>query len=45
MTGLTRETVTRVIDKFQKSKEITILKDKYIRLGNNFLQKDLNVLT
>jgi len=45
MTGLTRETVTRVIDKFVKSKEITILKDKYIRLGNNFLQKDLNVLT
>jgi CRP/FNR family cyclic AMP-dependent transcriptional regulator len=45
MTGLTRETVTRVIDKFQKSNEITILKDKYIRLGNNFLQKDLNVLT
>ena len=45
MTGLTRETVTRVIDKFQKNKEITILKDKYIRLGSNFLQKDLNVLT
>jgi CRP/FNR family transcriptional regulator len=45
MTGLTRETVTRVIDKFQKNKEITILKDKYIRLGNNFLLKDLNALT
>ena len=45
MTGLTRETVTRVIDKFQKNKEITILKDKYIRLSSNFLQKDLNVLT
>ena len=45
MTGLTRETVTRVIDKFQKNKEITILKDKYIRLSSNFLKKDLNVLT
>ena len=43
MTGLTRETVTRVIDKLQKSNEITILKNKYIRLCPNFLQKDLNI--
>jgi CRP/FNR family transcriptional regulator len=44
MTGLTRETVTRVIDKFQKNKEITILKDKYIRLSTNFFQKDLSII-
>lgn len=44
MTGLTRETVTRVLDKLQKNNEITILKDKYIRLTNNFLQKDINKL-
>ena len=43
MTGLTRETVTRVIDKLQKSNEITILKNKYISLCPNFLQKDLNI--
>ena len=44
MTGLTRETVTRVLDKLQKNNEIAILKDKYIRLSNNFLQKDINML-
>lgn len=43
MTGLTRETVTRVLDKFQKNKEITILKDKYIRLCSNFFHKDLPI--
>ena len=32
MTGLTRETVTRVLDKWQKSGEIQILKNKYIQL-------------
>ena len=41
MSGLTRETVTRVIDKLQKSKEITILKNRLIRLSHDFLQKDL----
>ncbi len=45
MTGLTRETVTRVLDKLQKNNEITILKDKYIRLSKNFLQKDINKLS
>lgn len=40
MAGLTRETVTRVLDKWQKDEEITILKNKYIRLNSNFsLQK------
>jgi CRP/FNR family transcriptional regulator len=39
MTGLTRETVTRVIDKLQKDKEISVLDNKFIRLNNEFLQK------
>ena len=36
MTGLTRETVTRVLDKWQKSGEIQILKSKYILLKPDF---------
>lgn len=39
MTGLTRETVTRVIDKWLKSGDIAILKDKAIRLNPGFLQR------
>jgi len=41
MAGMTRETVTRVIDKWQKNREITILENKFIRLSPDFLQKDL----
>jgi len=41
MTGMTRETVTRILDKWQKSGDITVLKDKFIRLHPNFLQKDI----
>ena len=36
MTGLTRETVTRVMDKWQKEGEIAILKNKCIRLNPAF---------
>jgi CRP-like cAMP-binding protein len=36
MTGLTRETVTRVLDKWQKSGEIQILKNKFIQLRPEF---------
>ena len=43
MAGLTRETVTRIIDKWQKDGEITILKNKVIHLGPEFLQKDLRI--
>ena len=39
MIGLTRETVTRVLDKFQKDGEIKI-KNKLIHLNTKFLQKD-----
>jgi CRP/FNR family transcriptional regulator len=36
MTGLTRETVTRVLDKWRKNGEIEILRSKYIRLNDEF---------
>lgn len=36
MTGLTRETVTRILDKWQKSGEIQILKNKFIQLRPAF---------
>jgi len=36
MTGLTRETVTRVLDKWKKSGEIRITKDKLIHLNPEF---------
>lgn len=38
MAGMTRETVTRVLDKLQKDGEIAILKDKLIGLTQSFLQ-------
>ncbi len=44
MTGLTRETVTRVIDKMQKNKEIVILKSRFIQLSTEFMQKDVKIL-
>jgi CRP/FNR family transcriptional regulator len=40
MVGLTRETVTRVIDKLRRAGEIKVLKDKCILLHQDFLQKD-----
>lgn len=43
MTGLTRETVTRVIDKLQKLKEITILKNKIIQLNPSFMRDDVSI--
>jgi CRP/FNR family transcriptional regulator, cyclic AMP receptor protein len=42
MTGLARETVTRMLDKWQKDGEITILRHKFIRLNRDFLKKDLD---
>jgi len=41
MTGLTRETVTRVIDKWQSSGEIAVLKNKLIRLNQTFLKEEI----
>lgn len=43
MTGMTRESVTRILDKWKNSGEITILKNKFIHLNPGFLQKDLNI--
>ncbi len=36
MTGLTRETVTRVLDRLQKAGEIKILENKFIQLNSEF---------
>lgn len=36
MTGLTRETVTRVLDRLQKAGEIKILENKFIQLNTEF---------
>jgi len=44
MTGMTRETVTRVIDKWQRDGEITVLKNKFIHLSTNFLTEGLTPL-
>jgi CRP/FNR family transcriptional regulator len=41
MTGLARETVTRVLDRWQREGEISILKNRYICLGPDFPQKGL----
>jgi CRP/FNR family cyclic AMP-dependent transcriptional regulator len=43
MTGLTRESVTRVIDKLQKNKEIIILKNRSIFLTRAFMQEDVKI--
>ena len=43
MTGLTRESVTRVIDKLQKQKEIIVLKNRFICLTPRFMQEDVNI--
>ena len=43
MTGLTRESITRVIDKLQKQKEIIILKNRFICLTPRFMQEDIKV--
>jgi CRP/FNR family transcriptional regulator len=41
MTGMTRETVTRVIDKWQRDGEINVLKNKFIHMRPNFLTEGL----
>ncbi|MEW6214503.1 MAG: Crp/Fnr family transcriptional regulator [Nitrospirota bacterium] len=43
MAGITRETVTRIIDKWQRNGEITILKNKFICFSPDFLQKGLKM--
>ena len=41
MSSLTRETVTRVLNKWLKQGEITLLKNKSILLSDKFLRDDL----
>ena len=43
MTGLTRETVTRILDKWQSSGEVTVLKNKLIRLNHTFLNEEIDM--
>lgn len=45
MAGLTRESVTRVLDKLQKQKEIIVLKNRFICLTPRFMQEDVNIPT
>jgi len=44
MTGMARETVTRVIDKWHKDGGINIIGNKLIQLNAHFLQEDLNLI-
>lgn len=44
MTGITRETVTRVIDRWQKDKEIAVLKNRFIHLNPAFLKSQLKYI-
>ncbi len=41
MTGMTRETVTRMLDKWQKDGEIKVLKNKFIYLSSHFLTEGI----
>lgn len=43
MTGMTRETVTRVLDKLQKDGELKISKNSFILLSSDFMKKGLNL--
>jgi len=43
MSGMARETVTRVLDKWNKEGEINILGNKLVQLKTDFWQKDLNL--
>jgi len=42
MTGITRETVTRILNKWQKEGEISVLKNKYIQLKPEFLKPEFS---
>lgn len=45
MTGLTRETVTRILDKWQKNGDISILKNRFIQLRSDFLRRDMGFIS
>lgn len=40
MTGLTRESVSRVFEKWKRTKQISFLKNRFIRLSKNFFEDD-----
>src|SRR4030043_785523 len=41
MTGMTRETVTRMIDKWQKDGAISVLKNRFIHLSSHFITEGI----
>jgi CRP-like cAMP-binding protein len=43
MTGLTRETVTRVIDKWKKSGLLTIDKNRHMLISHSFFDENLSL--
>ncbi|MEM4260896.1 MAG: Crp/Fnr family transcriptional regulator [Candidatus Woesearchaeota archaeon] len=43
MTGMARETVTRVLDKWNKEGDISVVENKFIQLKQNFFDKDLKL--
>lgn len=43
MTGMARETVTRVIDRWLKEGEINILENRLMQIRTDFLKKDLRI--
>lgn len=45
MAGMTRETVTRIIDRWQKDGDITVLKNKLIALNQSFFTSIKNIRT
>jgi CRP-like cAMP-binding protein len=43
MTGLTRETVTRVIDKWKKSGLLTIDKNRHMLISHSFFDENFSL--
>ncbi len=43
MSGLTRETVTRVLDRWQRDGDVKVLKEKHIFLGPGFFKEDFKL--
>jgi len=43
MTGITRETVTRILNRWQKEGEISVLRNKYIQLNPEFLKPEFSL--
>ncbi len=44
MTGLSRETVTRIINRWQKGELVSLMKNRYIRLNKEFLKRNQEIM-